>query len=254
MMTERRAEVEPSHPDGVRLQKVLAEAGVGSRRVCEQLIVDGRVTVDGTVVDTLGARVRTAEVGLHVDGNRVVTDTALAYYAMNKPLGVVSAMSDDRRRPTLADFVPPDAPRVFHIGRLDVDTEGLLLLTNDGELSHRLTHPSYGVAKTYVARVAGEWSASDTKRVEAGVLIDDRAVEVERFRLLQVDRGESLVELTIHEGRNRIVRRLMDALEHPVVGLARTAFGGIRVAGLRAGACRPLTPREVQSLHRQVDM
>jgi 23S rRNA pseudouridine2605 synthase len=236
------------------LQKVLADAGVGSRRACEALIAAGRVTVDGVVVTTMGARVHPDRVALHVDGDRVVTNPSLVHLAMNKPLGVVSAMSDERGRQTLADFVPPDSPRVFHVGRLDAETEGLILLTNDGELSHRLTHPSFGVSKTYVARVAGEWTPSDTRRVHAGVVIDDRPVVVERFKLVQVDGAASLVELTIHEGRNHIVRRLMDELEHPVQGLARTAFGGIRVAGLRAGAVRALTSKEVKALYRQVDM
>jgi pseudouridine synthase len=254
MMTDSRVESETPHADGVRLQKVLADAGVGSRRSCELLIAAGRVTVDGAVVTTMGARVHPDRVVLHVDGDRIQTNPALVHLAMNKPLGVVSAMSDERGRQTLADFVPPDSPRVFHVGRLDSDTEGLILLTNDGELSHRLTHPSFGVAKTYVARVAGEWTTADTRRVEAGVAIDDRPVLVERFKLLQVDGPASLVELTIHEGRNHIVRRLMEELGHPVQGLARTSFGGIRVAGLRPGAVRDLSDREVKSLYRQVDM
>jgi 23S rRNA pseudouridine2605 synthase len=222
--------------------------------VCEQLISAGRVTVDGTVVDTLGARVHADRVVLHVDGNRVVTDRQSVYLALNKPLGIVSAMSDDRGRPTLADFVPPDSPRVFHVGRLDAETEGLILLTNDGELAHRLTHPSFGVAKTYIARVAGEWTRNDTAMVEAGVVLDDRAVEVEKLRLRQVEGRESIVELTIHEGRNHVVRRLMDAIDHPVLGLVRVAFGGVRLDGMKPGATRPLTVAEVQSLHRQVDM
>jgi 23S rRNA pseudouridine2605 synthase len=233
---------------------VLAEAGVGSRRVCEQLIADGRVMVDGVVVDTLGARVHADRVVLHVDGNRVITDATLVHLALNKPLGVVSAMSDDRGRPTLAEFVPAGERRVFHVGRLDADTEGLILLTNDGELSHRLTHPSYGVDKTYVARVAGNWTPADERRVLAGVPIDGRPVEVSRIRLLQADAGNSLVELTIHEGRNHVVRRLMDELEHPVLALARTSFGSVRLGSLRPGTVRPLTTTEIKALYRQVDM
>ncbi|MCU1676794.1 MAG: pseudouridine synthase [Frankiales bacterium] len=253
-MTDSQGDIETVAGEGVRLQKVLAEAGVGSRRVCEQLISAGRVTVDGTVVNTLGARVHADRVVLHVDGNRIVTDTQLIYLALNKPLGIVSTMSDDRGRPTLSDFVPPDAPRVFHVGRLDAETEGLILLTNDGELAHRLTHPSFGVSKTYVARVAGEWTREDTKRVEAGVLLDDRAVEVQKLRPRQVQGGDSLVELTIHEGRNHVVRRLMEALDHPVQALVRIAFGGIRLDGLKPGSTRALSVSEVQSLYRQVDM
>ena len=253
-MTESQADVDALNHTGVRLQKVLAEAGVGSRRVCEQLISAGRVTVDGVVADTLGRRVHPDQVVLHVDGARIVTDKESVYLALNKPLGIVSAMSDDRGRQTLADFVPPDTPRVFHVGRLDAETEGLILLTNDGELAHRLTHPSFGVSKTYTARVSGEWTRDDTRRIEAGVVIEDRAVGVERFRLRQVDRGESIVELTIHEGRNHIVRRLMDALGHPVLALVRVSFGGVRLDGLKQGGCRELKVTEVQSLYRQVDM
>ncbi|MDQ1701225.1 MAG: rRNA synthase [Frankiaceae bacterium] len=253
-MTDSQGDVETAAADGVRLQKVLAEAGVGSRRVCEQLISAGRVTVDGKVVNTLGARVHADRVVLHVDGNRIVTDRQSVYLALNKPLGIVSAMSDDRGRPTLSDFVPAGTPRVFHVGRLDAETEGLILLTNDGELAHRLTHPSFGVAKTYVARVAGEWTRDDTKRVEAGVMLDDRPVDVERLRLRQIEGGDSMVELTIHEGRNHVVRRLMDAVGHPVLALVRVSFGGVRLDGMKPGATRPLTVTEVQSLYRQVDM
>ncbi|MCW2569997.1 MAG: pseudouridine synthase, Rsu [Frankiales bacterium] len=253
-MTDSQVDVESAASEGVRLQKVLAEAGVGSRRVCEQLISAGRVTVDGEVVDTLGARVHADRVVLHVDGNRIVTDTESVYLALNKPLGIVSAMSDDRGRQTLADFVPPGTPRVFHVGRLDAETEGLIVLTNDGELAHRLTHPSYGVSKTYTARVAGEWTREDTKRVEGGVILDDRAVDVERFRLRQVEGGHSIVELTIHEGRNHVVRRLMDAVGHPVLALVRVSFGWIRLDGMKPGATRQLKVSEVQSLYRQVDM
>ncbi len=253
-MTDSQAELKPSSSEGVRLQKVLAEAGVGSRRVCEQLISAGRVTVDGKVVDTLGARVHADRVVLHVDGNRIVTDTESVYLALNKPLGIVSAMSDDRGRPTLADFVPAGSPRVFHVGRLDAETEGLILLTNDGELAHRLTHPSFGVAKTYVARVSGEWTREDTRMVESGVLLDDRAVDVQKLRPRQVDGGESIVELTIHEGRNHVVRRLMAAIGHPVLGLVRVSFGGVRLDGMKPGATRPLSVGDIQSLYRQVDM
>lgn len=253
-MNNSQADTETPRDDGVRLQKVLANAGVGSRRVCEQLITAGRVTVDGVVVDTLGARVDPAVAALHVDGKRVVTDTELVYFAVNKPLGVVTTMADDQGRPTVADLVPPGSPRVFHVGRLDAETEGLLLMTNDGELAHRLTHPSYGVEKTYVARVTGEWTREDDQRLARGVEVDGKAVEVSAHRLRQVHAGESIVELQIHEGRNHIVRRLMDELSHPVTGLARIRFGPVRLGGLRAGSSRALSMDEVQSLYSQVDM
>ncbi|MGH3545462.1 MAG: pseudouridine synthase [Mycobacteriales bacterium] len=241
-------------PTGVRLQKVLAGAGVASRRICEEMIAAGRVRVNGDVVSQLGVRVNPVNVVVHVDGVRVILDETLSYYALHKPPGVVTAMSDDRGRRTIAEFVSDLPERVYHVGRLDVDTEGLLLLTNDGDLAHRLTHPSFEVFKTYLAQVGGDVSPRTVKTALHGVELDDGPVDVHDFRVLDRLEDRCLVELVIHEGRKRIVRRFMDALGHPVLRLVRTRVGPVQLEGLAMGERRKLTSTEAGLLYQAVDL
>src|SRR5450631_4274609 len=197
-------EVDVHDPDGVRLQKLLAAAGVGSRRTCENLITAGRVEVDGHVITALGVRIDPSTQAVHVDGSRVQLDTSRVYLAFNKPLGVVSTMSDELGRPCVGDFVSNRKERLFHVGRLDADTEGLLLLTNDGELAHRLQHPSYGVLKTYVAQIPGPVPRDLGKRLREGIELDDGPVKIDSFKLVDSAPGKALVEVQLHEGRKHI--------------------------------------------------
>jgi 23S rRNA pseudouridine2605 synthase len=239
--------------EGIRLQKVLAEAGVGSRRACEQMIADGRVKVDGKVVAWFGARVDPEKAVIQVDGRRVETRAETRYYAINKPRGVVSTMADPQGRPSLASYV--DVPeRLFHVGRLDTDTEGLILLTNDGELSHRLTHPSYGVEKTYLAEVPGPVPRDLGRRLREGVTLEDGFANADRFRVVETSGKRALVEVTLHEGRKHIVRRLLAEVGHPVRQLARTGFGPVRLGALKPGTMRALTSKEVGELYAAVDL
>ncbi len=238
---------------GERLQKVLAAAGLGSRRACEELIAARRVTVDGKVAE-LGRRVDPANSAIHVDGVRLITDSRLVYLALNKPRGVVSTMSDPEGRPSLAEYVPADLGRVYHVGRLDADSEGLLLLTNDGDLAHRLTHPSFGVPKTYLCEVPGPVRPPVRRRLLAGVELDDGPVQLDQFRVVESLPDRVLVELVLHEGRKHVVRRLLAEVGHPVNRLIRTAIGPIRLGELRPGRTRRMGTPEVSSLYRAVDL
>ncbi|MGI5149285.1 pseudouridine synthase [Plantactinospora sp. CA-294935] len=238
-------------PGVERLQKVLAAAGVGSRRACEDLIFRRRVTVDGRVAQ-LGDKVDPATAVIYVDGERLVTDTRLVYLAMNKPRGVVSTMADEKGRTALADFLGRVEERVYHVGRLDADSEGLLLLTNDGTLAHRLMHPSYGVPKTYLCEVAGPLSRGAGRRLKAGVGLSDGVARVDEFRLVDTLGRTAQVELTLHEGRKHIVRRLLEEVGHPVSRLVRTAIGPIRLGDLRPGRTRRLTNAEIAALFKAV--
>ncbi|PWJ25000.1 23S rRNA pseudouridine2605 synthase [Branchiibius hedensis] len=237
-------------PDGVRLQKLLAAAGVGSRRACEELIVAGRVMVDDQVVTELGVRVDPDKQVVHVDGDRVQLDASRVYLAFNKPLGVVSTMSDDMGRDSVGQFVDQRKERLFHVGRLDADTEGLLLLTNDGELANRLQHPSYGVPKVYVATFRGQAPRDMGKRLREGVELEDGVVKVDSFRVVDSTPGWSMVEVILHEGRKHIVRRMLESVGFPVESLVRTQVGEVRLGELRPGKLRPLTKAEVASLYR----
>jgi 23S rRNA pseudouridine2605 synthase len=229
-------------PVGERLQKVLARAGIGSRRACEELIGDGRVTVNGEVA-VLGARVDPASDEIEVDGTLVPVAEGLVHYVLNKPAGVVTTMSDPHGRPTVADLVPP-LPRVFPVGRLDAETEGLLIVTNDGPLAHRLTHPSFGIEKEYVAVVTGTPRPADVRALRRGVTLDDGPTAPARVNVM----GPSTLRITIHEGRNRQVRRMCDAVGLPVLRLVRTRVGPISDRRLRPGAWRELSTREVHAL------
>ncbi len=247
-------EIDVHDPDGVRLQKLLAAAGVGSRRVCEQLIADGRVEVDGQVVRELGVRIDPDRQTVHVDGERVVLDESRVYLAFNKPLGVVSTMSDDLGRENVGDYVVMRKERLFHVGRLDADTEGLLLLTNDGELANRLQHPRYGVPKTYVAVVPGPLPRDIGKQLREGVELDDGPAKVDSFKVIDSRPGWVMVEIVLHEGRNRIVRRMLEEVGHPVDSLVRTDVGPVRLGDLRPGKMRPLTKSEVAGLYKSAGL
>lgn len=232
--------------EGVRLQKVLANAGVASRRVAEQLIVEGRVRVDGVVVTELGTRIDPETASVDVDGTAIQLDQTKRYIMLNKPTGVVSSMKDDRGRPDLRRFTKEWTERLYNVGRLDAETSGLLVLTNDGELAHILAHPSFGVTKVYIAKVDGRVTPQTIARLTKGVELDDGPIAADRARLLtaSAEGGGSLVELTLHSGRNRIVRRMMAAVGHPVVELVRRQFGPLHLGTLPAGRTRELTKVE----------
>jgi 23S rRNA pseudouridine2605 synthase len=233
----------------IRLQKVLAAAGVGSRRKCEDLIAAGRVSVDGQIVDQLGARVDPATAQISVDGVRVIVRDDLVYLAINKPRGMLSAMSDDRGRATVADLVADRPERLFHVGRLDADSEGLLLLTNDGELANLLMHPSHGVVKTYLVEVPGPLDRGVARRLLQGVELDDGPVRMDAVHVVQAQGDRVLVEVKLHEGRKHIVRRAFDAVGHPVTRLVRTAIGPLPLGTLRPGVVRELTSAEIGALY-----
>ena len=239
----------------VRLQKVLAAAGVGSRRACEELIAAGRVEVDGQVVRTQGVRVDPAAVVIKVDGMRVTTaESGSVYLAVNKPAGVVSTMNDTHGRSDLRRYTEGRRERLFHVGRLDTDTEGLILLTNDGELAHRLAHPSYEVPKTYVAEVPGPVAPSLAKQLRAGVELDDGPVTVHSFRVVERVGTRVMVEVILHEGRKHVVRRLLESVGHPVRRLVRTRFGPVHLGDLRPDNTRVLRADEVAKLYEAVGL
>ncbi|MFG6198012.1 pseudouridine synthase [Nonomuraea sp. JJY05] len=241
-------------PNGVRLQKVLAQAGVASRRACEEMIGDGRVTVNGQVVRRFGAKVDPAAQVIHVDGKRIPTAPDLVYYALNKPIGVVSTMSDPQGRPCLADYVEELAPRLFHVGRLDTETEGLLLLTNDGELANRLTHPSYGVQKKYWAKVPGPIPRDLGRRLKQGIDLEDGLVKADSFAIVQEHGQQALVEVVLHEGRKHVVRRMLEEAGHRVIDLARIEFGPVKLGRTKPGTVRALTLKEVGELYAAVKL
>ncbi|MGI9007980.1 MAG: pseudouridine synthase [Streptosporangiaceae bacterium] len=241
-------------PGGVRLQKVLAAAGVGSRRACEEMIGAGRVEVDGEVVRRFGARVDPRTQVIRVDGKRIPASEDLVYLALNKPAGVLSTMSDDRGRRTIADLVADRSERLFHVGRLDYETEGLILLTNDGELAHRLAHPRYGVLKTYLADVRGPVPKDLARRLTTGVELEDGVVAADRFRVVEQAGQRVLVEITLHEGRKHVVRRMLAEAGHPVSRLVRTQVGPVSLGPLRPGTSRRLSTAEVGNLYAAVGM
>ncbi len=232
----------------IRLNKALSAAGLGSRRAVEELMRAGRVAVDGQVVEEMGRRVDLARDRVEVDGSRVVLDQRLRYWMLNKPLGVVSTASDPQGRPTVVDLVPDD-PRVVPVGRLDRETEGLILLTNDGELANLLTHPRYGVKKRYLAEV-DLLPGNAVTRLQQGVELDDGPARAERARVVAGTGRRRMVEVVMLEGRKREVRRLLEAVGAPVRRLVRTAIGPLRLTGLAPGEYRPLRPEEVRDLDR----
>ena len=233
-------------PEGERLQKVLARAGIGSRRKVEELITAGRIQVNGEVA-VLGRRVDVERDVVEVDGVAIGVREGLVYYLLNKPRGVVTTVADPHADRTVIDLVPAE-PRVFPVGRLDADTEGLLLLTNDGDLTHRLTHPSFGVEKEYVAHVEGAPTPGSVRRLREGIDLEDGRTAPAKAVLTP----PNVLTITIHEGRNRQVRRMCDAIGHPVVRLVRTRIGPLVDRTLRPGAWRALTTDEVRALERAV--
>lgn len=234
--------------DGERLQKVMAAAGVASRRVSEDLISAGRVSVNGTVVTELGRRVLPTDL-VSVDGSAIQLDPSRRYLMLNKPVGIVSSLADENGRPDLSQYVRTYEERLFNVGRLDAQTSGLLVLTNDGELAHVLAHPSFGVSKTYIAKVQGDVSSATLRRLTSGVELDDGPIAADHAKLLgKPSRGQSMVELELHSGRNRIVRRMLNAVGHPVVELVRRQFGPLHLGSLGSGQIRDLTKVELGQL------
>ncbi len=228
-----------------RIQKVLAAAGVASRRAVEEMVAEGRITVNGQPA-RLGQRVDPDHDAVEVDGVPVGLRTDLVYYLLNKPPGVVTTASDPQGRPIVVDMVPEE-PRVFPVGRLDADSEGLLLLTNDGGLTHRLTHPSFGVPKEYLAHVEGRPSRGALRKLREGVELDDGAAQAVAVSLPE----PSVIRIVVHEGRNRLVRRMCEAVGHPVIRLVRTRIGSLADRKLPPGQWRVLRPSEVRELERQ---
>src|SRR5437588_5930158 len=242
---------------GVRLQKVLSQAGIASRRVAERMIIDGRVEIDGQVVTELGTRVDTDASEIRVDGARVILDESLVYLALNKPQGMHSTMSDDRGRPCIGDLVEHRVrgnKKLFHVGRLDAETEGLILLTNDGELAHRLMHPSYEIAKTYVATVNGTVPRGLGKKLRAGIELDDGPIAVDDFAVVDAIPGKTMIRVTLHEGRKRIVRRMLAAVGFPVQTLVRTDLGAVTLGDQRPGSIRALRRNEIGELYKAVGL
>ncbi|MGN6160856.1 MAG: pseudouridine synthase [Marmoricola sp.] len=236
----------PTDDDGlIRLQKFLALSGVASRRRCEELMLEGAVEVDGEVVTRLGTKVDPTRAVIRVEGKRLPPISDHVYLVLNKPRGVVSTMSDPQGRRTLGDIVADRPERLFHVGRLDTDTSGLILLTNDGDFAQRLAHPSFEVDKTYVAEVEGVVSKATLRRLRDTVVLEDGPVPVSSVRVVSEHGKRSIVELVIHEGRNRIVRRLLAEVGHPVVSLSRTRIGPIGIGKLRVGALREVTEDEL---------
>jgi 23S rRNA pseudouridine2605 synthase len=251
--------IEPEQ--GVRLQKVLAQAGIGSRRACEVMISEGRVEVNSEVILELGRRVDPERDVIRVDGARIPPPRRHLYLALNKPRGVVVTMDDPQGRPTVADLVAAGVPtavpggrrsvrneRLFHVGRLDIDSEGLLILTNDGDLAHKLSHPSYQVPKTYIAEVNGLVTPDTLRRLRRGITLEDGPVRPTSVKIVSAVSDKTLLKITLLEGRNRIVRRTMEAVGHPVRRLSRIGIGSVRLGSLKVGEFRELTREELGGL------
>ncbi|MCL2735919.1 MAG: rRNA pseudouridine synthase [Propionibacteriaceae bacterium] len=239
----------PADEQGVRLQKVIAAAGLASRRVAEEMIASGRVEVNGQLVTELGTRVDPTSDVVRVDGSRIPPQRHHVYLALNKPRGVVSSLDDPEGRPTLKDYMPRKAGRLFHVGRLDFETEGLIILTNDGDFAQRLSHPSFEIDKVYMAEVEGSMDNADLKRLTKGVTLDDGFIKPDKVKLVSRTGAKTLVEITLHSGRNRVVRRMLEACGYPVQRLARLRVGPIRLGNLPTGQTRELTTFEIGALY-----
>lgn len=240
--------------EGIRLQKVLAQAGVASRRAAEIMIDQGRVEVNGKLVREQGMRVDPSRDTVRVDGSRIPTARRHVYFVLNKPRGVVSTMDDPEGRPTLSDLMVRRKERLFHVGRLDTDTEGLIILTNDGDFAQRLAHPRYEVRKTYLAEVEGVMDNASIRRLEKGLRLEDGPVKPDKVKLVARGGERTLLEVTLHEGRNRIVRRMFDSIQHPVRRLSRIQIGPVRLGTLPVGEFRELTREELGQLLDTVTM
>ncbi|WP_194948070.1 pseudouridine synthase [Actinomyces trachealis] len=262
----RGGEDDPHVEHGERLQKVLAHAGVASRRACEQIIAAGRVSVDGVTVTEAGLRVDPSNQKIRVDGQRILTNPEVVTLLFHKPAGVVTTMEDPQGRPTVGDYArrwvvehseelaATGEVRLVHVGRLDTETEGLLLLSNDGELSHRLMHPSFEIAKTYVAIVEGIVEPWVPRKLRRGIELDDGLAQADRVVVKDSGPAGSIVEITLHSGKNRIVRRMLDAVGHPVTRLVRTRLGSLRLGELKPGEARALTAEEIYALQQEVGL
>lgn len=232
-----------------RLQKVIADAGITSRRKAEELILAGKVRVNGEVVKTLGVKVSGSDL-IEVNGALIERDTAKKYYLLNKPRGVISSVSDDKKRPTVVDYIDTDV-RIYPVGRLDYDTTGLILLTNDGELANLLMHPTNKIPKTYIAKIEGILNKDDIDRLKNGIMIDGRKTVIQDFKIRDKDfeKKTSLVEVTIVEGRNHIIKKLFDAIHHPVIRLSRIKIAFLSIDKMKSGEYRELTIKEVKKLY-----
>ena len=239
----------------VRLQKALADAGVASRRACEDLITAGRVSVNGVQVTVLGTKIDPENDDLAVDGETIIGNKSKTYLAFNKPSGVLSTMSDPEGRPCLGDFFSDRKERLFHVGRLDKESEGLIVLTNDGEIAHRATHPSYGLIKRYLVEIEGHLSESQIRELKTGIRLEDglaRALEVNVLR--EPTPKSAWVEMAIHEGRYHIVRRMFEELDLPVLRLIRTEFGPLNVGETKVGRWRHLNEGELENLFKALNI
>ncbi|AOZ73468.1 MFS transporter [Boudabousia tangfeifanii] len=232
----------------------MAAAGVGSRRACEELIARGKVRVNGKRVTQLGLRIDPTSAIIHVRGQRIFLDDKHLTVVLHKPVGVVSTMSDPEGRPCLADYVTEYETRLFHVGRLDTDTSGLIVMTNDGELANRLAHPRWEVPKTYVATVSGEVPRGLGQKLKSGIQLEDGLVSVDNFVVKAVNQDRSVVELTLHSGKNRVVRRMLDEVGHPVQSLVRTRFGTLFLGHMRPGTVRRLENEQLAQLMRMVEL
>jgi len=245
----------PDQPtDEVRLQKVLAAAGLASRRQAEEMIRDGRVEVNGQLVTELGTKVDPERDHIRLDGARIPPQRHRVYLALNKPRGVVSTMDDPEGRPTLAAYLPRKAGRLFHVGRLDIETEGLIIITNDGDFAQRLSHPSFEIDKLYLVEVAGVVDTAALHTLTRGVTLEDGFIRPDKVKVVSRTGGKTLLEVTLHSGRNRVVRRLMEAVGFPVRRLARLRVGPIRLGNLPSGETRELTSAEVGALFDQAGL
>lgn len=232
-----------------RLQKVIADAGITSRRKAEELILAGKVRVNGEVVKTLGVKVSGSDL-IEVNGALIERDTAKKYYLLNKPRGVISSVSDDKKRPTVVDYIDTDV-RIYPVGRLDYDTTGLILLTNDGELANLLMHPTNKIPKTYIAKIEGILNKDDIDRIKNGIMVDGRKTMVQDFKIRDKDfeKKTSLIEVTIVEGRNHIIKKLFEAIHHPVIRLSRIKIAFLSIDKMKSGEYRELTIKEVKKLY-----
>jgi 23S rRNA pseudouridine2605 synthase len=244
-----------SYDEGTRLQKLLAQAGFGSRRKCEQIITEGRVEVDGELVTELGTRVDPNSQQIRVDGSRIKLDNRLVTLALNKPKKVLSTMDDPKGRYTLSDIIGDKYEHIFHMGRLDYETEGLILMTNDGELSQHVMHPRYQVQKTYIATLDGRISGNICRRlITQGVNLDDGLIRLDHCAIIDSSRDSTIVKVVLHSGKNRIVRRIFGAVGFPVRRLVRTQIGPIKLGDLKPGSYRVLSQTEVRSLSKEVGL
>ena len=232
-----------------RLQKMIATSGYTSRRKAEELILEGRVTVNGNIIDTLGYKVSDEDI-ICVDGNTITKNTVKEYYLLNKPREVICSVSDDKERKTVVDLIKTEG-RIYPVGRLDYDTTGLIILTNDGELANILMHPKHKIYKTYIAKIDGILNEIDFKKMRKGILIDDRKLIIDHVKVKKIDKEKntSLVEVTIHEGRNHIIRKLFEKLGYDVLKLTRNKFAFLTIDGLKSGEYRELTLKEVKTLY-----